>query len=336
MSNRVLRKLLLTTTVVAVAASLPASVSCAEASRLSAKEMAPVASLADPAEQLLFAAPTRRDSIGRIVAPVIINGEGPFRFVVDTGATHSVMSSALAQRLNLSTVPQGDVVLSGVTGRASVATVEVDRLQAGDLLLHHRRMPVMDALLQGADGVLGMQGLEDMRIVVDFRRDRIQILESRGSYVRSGYVTVPVEVAFNQLLLADAYIGGIRVKAIIDTGAERTLGNLALRDALGVASGFFYSPQLTGVQGVTPQVQSGDMALAPRIQIGTLQLNQVGVTFGDMHVFDVWGFREQPALLVGMDVLGVLDSLVIDYGRKQIQFRPRTNATRPGSRLMAR
>jgi predicted aspartyl protease len=333
MSTLVLGKLLLTATVVAAAASLPPSVYGAEASRLTAKEMASFASLADPAEQRLFASPTRRDSIGRIVAPVIINGEGPFRFVVDTGATHSVMSAALAQRLNLSAVPQGDVILSGVTGSASVATVQVDRLQAGDLLLHNRRMPVMDALLGGADGVLGMQGLEDKRIVVDFRRGRIEILESRGSRVRSGYVSVPVEVAFNQLLLVDAYIGGIRVKAIIDTGAERTLGNRALHDALGVASGFFYSPRTTGVQGVTAQIQNGDMALAPRIRIGALQLNQVGVTFGDMYVFEVWGFREQPALLLGMDVLGVLDSLVIDYGRKQIQFRPRSNVIRTGSRL---
>jgi hypothetical protein len=87
------------------------------------------------------------------------------------------------------------------------------------------------------------------------------------------------------------------------------------------------------VQGVTPHIQNGDMALAPRIQIGTLQLNQVGVTFGDMYVFEVWGFREQPALLLGMDVLGLLDSLVIDYGRKQIQFRPRNNVMRTGSRL---
>jgi len=336
MSTLVLGKLLLTTLVVAVAASLPVTVHGAQSPESTAKELAPVASLTDTGEEQLFASPTRRDSIGRIVAPVIINGEGPFRFVVDTGATHSVMSSALAQRLNLSAVPEGDVLLSGVTGSASVATVEVDRLQAGDLLLHNRRMPVMDALLGGADGVLGMQGLEDKRIVIDFRRGRIQIQESRGSYVRSGYVSVPVDVAFNQLLLADAYIGGIRVKAIIDTGAERTLGNGALRDALGVASGFFYSPQTTGVQGVTAQIQNGDMAIAPRIQIGTLQLNQVGVTFGDMHVFEVWGLREQPALLVGMDVLGVLDSLIIDYGRKRIQLRPRNNVMRTGSRLMAR
>jgi len=333
MKNRVLGKLLLTILAGVPPLSVPAY--GADASRSATTEVAPLASINSDARQV-FTLPTRRDSIGRIIAPVIINGAGPFHFVVDTGATHSVMSSALARRLNLSAVPQGEVILSGVTGKATFATVKVEHLQAGDLLLHNRRMPVIDTLLQGADGVLGMQGLEDKRIIVDFRRGRIQILESRGGYVRSGYITVPVQLAFDSLLLVDAYVGGVRVKAIIDTGAERTLGNSALRDALGVATGIFYSPQMTGVQGVTAQIQNGDMAVAPRIQIGTLRLNQVGVTFGDMHVFEVWGFREQPALLVGMDVLGVLDSLVIDYGRKQVQFRPRDNAIRTGSRLMAR
>src|SRR5688572_17412347 len=44
----------------------------------------------------LFASPTRIDRIGRIVAPVYINGQGPFRLVVDTGASHSTVSPQLA------------------------------------------------------------------------------------------------------------------------------------------------------------------------------------------------------------------------------------------------
>ncbi len=38
-----------------------------------------------------YVAPTRRDQIGRIWAPVFINGRGPFRLVLDTGASHSAM-----------------------------------------------------------------------------------------------------------------------------------------------------------------------------------------------------------------------------------------------------
>lgn len=287
-------------------------------------------------ERALFASPTTRDSIGRIVAPVMINGAGPFRFVVDTGATHSVMSEHLAQQLNLLKSTTRTVLLRGVTGSAVVGTVEVARFETGDLVSEGRHMPVIDAMLSGADGVLGAEGLETKRIIVDFMRNSIQITESRGSYMRAGYSTVPIEFGFNRLLLAEAYIGNVRVKAIIDTGAERTLGNRALRDALGVHDSYFYRPTETGVQGVTAQIQNGDYATAPRIQLGNVKLTHVGVTFGDMHVFEVWGLTEEPALLVGMDVLGVLDSMVIDYARKQVQLRPRDAMPQTGSRLIRR
>ncbi|MGH8223690.1 MAG: peptidase A2A, partial [Woeseiaceae bacterium] len=42
--------------------------------------------LAVTAPEPRFVAPTRRDKIGRIWAPVLINGQGPFRLVLDTGA----------------------------------------------------------------------------------------------------------------------------------------------------------------------------------------------------------------------------------------------------------
>src|SRR5256885_12854479 len=40
-----------------------------------------------------FVAPTRRDRIGRIWAPVLIDGKGPYRLVLDTGANHSAVTA---------------------------------------------------------------------------------------------------------------------------------------------------------------------------------------------------------------------------------------------------
>src|SRR5277367_6539915 len=44
-----------------------------------------------------FVAPTRRDKIGRIWAPVMINGRGPFRLVLDTGASRSAVNAQVAE-----------------------------------------------------------------------------------------------------------------------------------------------------------------------------------------------------------------------------------------------
>ena len=49
-----------------------------------------------------YVAPTLRDRIGRIWAPVLINGKGPFRLVLDTGASHSAIISRVARSRTLS------------------------------------------------------------------------------------------------------------------------------------------------------------------------------------------------------------------------------------------
>src|SRR5487761_1383015 len=46
-------------------------------------------------EDLLFACPTSLDHIGRIVASVMVDGRGPFRFIIDSGANHSTISPHL-------------------------------------------------------------------------------------------------------------------------------------------------------------------------------------------------------------------------------------------------
>jgi predicted aspartyl protease len=63
-----------------------------------------------------YVAPTRRDQIGRIWAPVFINGRGPFRLVLDTGASHSAITAMVALALGIPTDQSPPVTLRGVTG----------------------------------------------------------------------------------------------------------------------------------------------------------------------------------------------------------------------------
>ena len=273
-------------------------------------------------EEALYASPTRRDRIGRIIAPVIINGQGPFRFVVDTGATHSAISLQLVQALGLGVEDNDKVRLRGVTGSALVPTARIERFEAGDLLIENSSMPVLASAWSGADGVLGMNGLEEKVIVVDFKHDRIRIQNTSRRW--RDLSRVPVKIGFASLLLADGFVGRVRVKAIIDTGAQHTLGNRALREALQIPASRV--PSYISVHGVTIGVQPAELAAAPLIRLGNMYMSQVNIAFGDMHVFDVWDLTDQPALLVGMDVLGVLEMIVIDYRRNELLFKPRSSS----------
>jgi hypothetical protein len=54
--------------------------------------------------------------------------------------------------------------------------------------------------------------------------------------------------------------------------------------------------------------------------IGDMKLSNLEVIFADFHVFKLWKLDKEPALLIGMDMLGVLERLVIDYRRNEVSM----------------
>jgi hypothetical protein len=270
-----------------------------------------------------FVAPTRRDRIGRIWAPVYLNGHGPFRLVLDSGASRSGITQAVADALGLPHDPSSTVLLRGVTGSAEVPLVKVDTFEVGDLLIASpTTLPIVTDALGGAQGILGTNGLLDRRILIDFRYDLISIARSHSERAPSGYVTIPFKLLRGQLLAVDALVGNVRTTAIIDTGGQVTIANNALRDAI-------YRPRsnmkaMPGqIEGVTTDYQEGDTAPSPPIHLGAITVRDGAVTFGDMRIFEHWELTQQPVILIGMDALGLFDTLIIDYKRRELQIKMR-------------
>lgn len=284
--------------------------------------------LADP--EPLFAAPTRLDRIGRVMTHVMVNGKGPFRFVIDTGASRSTLAPHLAKALNLQQAVGRNVILNGVTGAAEVTTVAVDSIEIGALKFENQNLPVIFTSIMGnADGILGVAGFHDQRIDVDFRRDRVQVLESNGKRPHFSMVTARAHRNDTGLMILDVRVGRrIKAKAVIDTGAERTLGNLALQAALNRGRKR-RDPISAVVHGATPDIADGEVQSIKEASIGDMKLTNLDVIFSDFHVFKLWGLDKEPALLVGMDLLGVLERLVIDYRRNEVSmYGERTSAVR--------
>jgi hypothetical protein len=270
----------------------------------------------------LFAAPTRLDRIGRVMTQVMVNGKGPFRFVIDTGASRSTLAPHLAKALGLTRATGRNVMLNGVTGVAEVPTVIVDSIEIGALKFTNQHLPVIFTSIMGnADGILGVAGFDDQRIDVDFKRDRVQVLASNGRRPHFSMVTARAHRNDNGLMIVDLRVGRrLKTKAVIDTGAERTLGNLALQEALNKGRRKRREPVSAIVHGATPDIADGDMQQIKESSLGDMRLSNLEVIFADFHVFKLWGLDKEPALLVGMDMLGVLERLVIDYRRNEVSM----------------
>jgi predicted aspartyl protease len=267
----------------------------------------------------IFALPTTRDHIGRVLIPVTINGHGPFRFIVDTGANHSTIAPRTVQALGLTGTQQTPFHVDGITGEAQAAFVTVDVLRSGDLTIDGAALPIVWApVMAGADGILGAAGLAGKSLIIDFQRNRVEIAHHIEALARTTAVKIHALRLTQGLITLDTVIGGVHTCAILDTGSERTLGNLALRDALKERRKPGSIAVVTSVYGATEAVEPGELQRAPTIVLDGLRINDAEIVYGNFHIFKVWALDQQPALIIGMDVLGTLASLSIDFKNQDI------------------
>lgn len=279
------------------------------------------AALVEAEPPAVWAARTTLDRVGRIMAPVFVNGRGPFRFVVDTGASRSALAPHVAAELGLVADPDHMVSLRGVTGVEQVPSVLVDEVRAGDLVMERQRLPLLrPSVFADADGILGTEGLEDMCLQVMFARDEVEIHHRRCPRSRLKWLQVRTTMQDKRLITVRARLGGKRITAIVDTGAESSLGNLALLNSLESGSRALRPAKQATVTGATAHWVPGSVVVAPAISLGDMNITNLSVTFGDFEAFRIWQLEDTPALLLGMDVLGTVDGIKIDYRRQQIHI----------------
>jgi hypothetical protein len=212
--------------------------------------------------------------------------------------------------------------MNGVTGAEVVPTVFVERVSAGDLAIENQRLPVAYALGGDVDGVLGVDGLGNERVLIDFVHHKVEIRASRSVVALADVTRTRIRFKFGQLMIATGQVGSTRVSAVIDTGSQYTLGNGALRNALNLHEEATQA-NTTEVIGQTLAKQLGQQHVVRDVVVADTRTRYVNVVFGDFYMFKLWDLNADPTLVVGMDLLGGLDTLVIDYGRREVQFRSR-------------
>ena len=260
------------------------------------------------------------DGHGRPTVGVTVNGKGPFPFILDTGAERSMVQHGLAERVGLGALAHVGVNVQGTAGNEKGRMFLADRF-AGDLFAR-RFEPLFELPSAGiteADGILGMNVFHGARLALDFRAATAAVGPSGPA--PAGFVSLPARIARGDLALVVLRVDSMRVNAMIDTGARRTLGNLALARALGLSPGgdrFVPTAPVTGA--------SRDSALAWAATVGAVTAGEARfehpvLAFSDAPVFGRLFPEGGPALILGIDLLHTLDGLAIDYPRAEVQLR---------------
>jgi predicted aspartyl protease len=117
-----------------------------------------------------------RDVSGRMLVDVQVNGQGPFSFLLASGASRSAVSSELAGKLGLAEAP----------------SVDIASLESGALRLQGVQLPIAASEVIGAaDGLLGVEGMARKKIDIDFQNGTAAILPTNTRGAPRGFRVVP-------------------------------------------------------------------------------------------------------------------------------------------------
>jgi predicted aspartyl protease len=111
-----------------------------------------------------------------LLVPVHINGEGPFDFVLDTGATLMCLDERLIERLAVPVDTRRSGIGAGIQGTGQIQLVRLDSVRIWDAQANELSACVLDlahtqALGIEFDGLIGLNFLREFRVTLDFARN---------------------------------------------------------------------------------------------------------------------------------------------------------------------
>jgi len=215
---------------------------------------------------------------------VTINGQGPFSFGFDSGASGEAwVTRTLVRRLNLPTIDRMRVSDgSGVNSR-DVETVRIDNLTIGEAVFERLRVPVLGEGPQQNDsadayGTIGFELFRDYLLTLDFPQNELRV--TTGELAPPDGRTVLTYVLESGTPYVDIDVAGRRLRASIDSGSG---GGLTLprsfADRLPLRTPLRAAGKVASVLGQFDLFQG---EVAGDLQIGAFAFQQPVVSFSDL------------------------------------------------------
>ncbi|QPC98176.1 retroviral-like aspartic protease family protein [Qipengyuania soli] len=256
----------------------------------------------------------QKDRYERMTVPVTVDGAGPYRFLIDTGAQATVVTHEMVDDLALRR--SGTATLVAMGSSQEVETIELDDLEFANRSVSGLIAPLLHASHIGADGILGLDSLQDMRVLIDFRERRMQVADADSLGGNYGYeIVVRARPKLGQMIITDARVNGVKTSVIIDTGAQNTIANPALMARLRGRKG----EDVKTIDVLGTELSSKSV-LVRTLQISDVVLTEVPIAITDSPIFAALGLEDKPALVLGVNNLSVFNRVAIDFPTRRILF----------------
>lgn len=258
---------------------------------------------------------------GYFVTPISVNGAAEMPAIIDTAATIAMIDGRAAQRVGIDAPPADEVQVAvfGLLGQRVFPLINIASLSSDSARLHgvpavyndREQMPgaalVMPAVSFGGD-VLDF----------DFPAGRFSVYPGRpqAGAGSSGRGRLSFE---NGLMFAEIKLNGVKGRALIDTGSPISFINSEMARA---AKARRDNEEIHILQGATGGRLVVSIASVRRLSFAGFNLSQFDMLIADPAMFDDLGLRDEPAMLIGLDMLSLF-RMQIDRRRGYIILTPK-------------
>jgi tetratricopeptide (TPR) repeat protein len=273
---------------------------------------------------------------------VKINNKGPFDFVLDTGASVSVLSLAVAKQIGIKPVASGGMARAvGGGGTFPIIYGVAKSLEIGDVkfstvpvYLRDIQSARTNATEEAADGFIGLSLLSDFLIMLDYQGRSLELSYApRAGHISStavaappvakdGACVVPFRLTESGLISVETQLdGGHWLNFIFDSGASTTVVAHQAIERHG------WQDKIVSGQGVRIVGAAGVMENVSLVKLKSVRVSDLVKDDARLPVLDLSRLNESS----GFEQMGILGGDFLHHCRVQIDFRAqRLNITPVG------
>lgn len=255
-----------------------------------------------------------------ILLPVYVEEKGPYEFILDTGASHCLISPELA--LTLGTKIESEKDAMGAGGPVKLKLGRVSSIVVGAAQCSNVQVAITDelrrigaAIQSRVDGDLGFDFLKNFVLIIDYRKCVLRLVPPSDS-AQPGSMSFKLASASKPLILVPAIVNGEGpFQFALDTGASKTMLSMQLAQRLALQT--TDDGPATGGGGQV-KILSGNVA---SLTVGGATVRNHSISAGE--------FLKMLSTAIGAELDGILGynflnqfKLIINYPHRTLEFAP--------------
>jgi predicted aspartyl protease len=245
-----------------------------------------------------------------IVIPLMAGGEGPFDFVLDTGADTSIVDSSLAGKLSLyslSHIQQTTLAGSQASSVSRIASLGSGEVQVKNLPVLVQSLAEMRKLDPEIQGIAGQDFLSHFNYLIDYPRRmiRFELADEIGDAIEGD--RVPVEVVDNKMIVASEAQSyrAVKLRLRLDSGTNSVVVMRTASQALKLPT---HQNGVAATSGGQVGMQVGRL---DRLKVGSQRFQDIPVALSSLDSIDRYGDGLLPTALFHVLYVNNRESFVV-------------------------